>query len=204
MASFLIPPLKFRGVDANGLALSGGKLYTYIAGTSTPKATYVDFDKTPNTNPIFLDANGEADVRIETGYYKFVLKDANDVVQWTIDKIGLPSNSDAGVPTGGDAGQVLTKITDDDYEYDWVTPTVGRAGKVSLSAAVQQVIVTFSTALASTSYAIAQSFENVTDADPIFLQGYVSAKSTAGFTFKFNAPTDSANYVFHYTATVNA
>lgn len=204
MASFLIPPLKFRGVDQNGEALVGGKLYSYVAGTSTPKATYVDYDKTPNTNPIILDANGEADVRIEAGYYKFVLKDTDDVVQWTQDRIGLPSNSDAGVPTGGTTGQVLTKITDDDLNYDWATPTVGRAGKVALSSAVQQVVITFSSTIGSTNYAIAQSFENTTDADPIFMQGYVSAKSATGFTFKFIAPTDSANYVFHYTATVNA
>lgn len=204
MAAFLIPPLKYRGVDSNGDALNGGKLYTYTAGTSTPKATFSDYENTPNTNPVILDANGEADVWIESGYYKFVLKDANDVTIETQDRVGLPSNSDAGAPSGGSTGQVLTKTSSVDFDYAWVTPTVGRAGKSNLSAAVQQVAVVFSSALADTNYAIAPSFENTTDVDPIFLQGYVSAKSTTGFTFKFNAQTDSANYVFHYTATVNA
>jgi len=38
-------------------------VYTYQAGTSTPLATYTDqAGGTPNTNPIILDANGEAQI----------------------------------------------------------------------------------------------------------------------------------------------
>lgn len=70
-----------------GLPLVGGKLYTYIAGTTTPKLTYTDADGTnPNTNPIILDARGEATV-FWSGSYKVELRDALDNVIWTVDKV---------------------------------------------------------------------------------------------------------------------
>lgn len=87
----LAPLARQRFFDANGDPLAGGKLYTYEAGTTTPKATYTDRSgTTANTNPIILDANGECDIWIASGFYKFVLKDSSDVTQWTKDQIALP------------------------------------------------------------------------------------------------------------------
>lgn len=84
----LHPVLKSRFFDSNGDPLNGGKVYTYIAGTSTPLGTYTDSTGgTPNTNPVILDANGEADIWLGSGTYKFVLKDADDVTQWTVDNV---------------------------------------------------------------------------------------------------------------------
>jgi hypothetical protein len=87
---------KFRAFDANGDPLSGGKLYSYAAGTLTPLNTFTTFAGTiANTNPVILDANGEADVWTTPGLlYKFVLKDSADVIQWTVDN--YPSGSGAG------------------------------------------------------------------------------------------------------------
>ncbi len=84
-----IAPLgKYRALDANGAPLAGGKLYTYEAGTSTPKATYTSNTlSTANTNPVILDADGYANVWLDVGGYKFVLDDANDVNQFTVDGI---------------------------------------------------------------------------------------------------------------------
>ena len=79
----------FRAFDSNGAPLAGGKLYSFIAGTSTPKATYTDQGAgTPNANPTILDANGEAHVWLD-GNYKLRLDDAGDVTQdgWPIDNI---------------------------------------------------------------------------------------------------------------------
>lgn len=71
-----------------GAPLVGGKLYTYDIGTTTPKTTYSDAaGAVPNTNPVILDGAGQARVRLGTGGYKFVLKDATDVTQWTEDAI---------------------------------------------------------------------------------------------------------------------
>jgi hypothetical protein len=77
MTAILAPPLRFRGVDNNGLALVAGLLNSYIAGTSTPQATYVDSTQTTqNTNPIILDARGECDLWLDpTKVYKFTLTD---------------------------------------------------------------------------------------------------------------------------------
>lgn len=83
----LAPPPKFRAVGSDGLALVGGKLYSYTDGTSTPKATYTNFAlSAANTNPVILDARGEADVWLD-GSYKLVLTDSDDVTIWTVDSI---------------------------------------------------------------------------------------------------------------------
>jgi len=64
--------------DANGAPLTGGLIYTYLAGTSTPATTYTTRDGTTNnTNPIVLDAAGRtpAEVWLDGGVlYKFILK----------------------------------------------------------------------------------------------------------------------------------
>ena len=45
--------------DNSGVPLSGGKLYSYAAGTTTPVATYTSSNGlTAHSNPIVLDAAG--------------------------------------------------------------------------------------------------------------------------------------------------
>lgn len=90
---------KFRAFDSNGNPLSGGKLYSYAAGTTDPLDTFTTrFGNVPNENPVILDANGEADVWTSIGVlYKFVLKDAGLQTQWTVDN--FPSGSAAASTT---------------------------------------------------------------------------------------------------------
>ena len=85
----LIAPYAFwQSFDDNGAVLNGGKLYTYEAGTSTPKATFTDSTGgTPNANPIILDASGRANIWLDVGAYKFVLDDSADVNISTVDNI---------------------------------------------------------------------------------------------------------------------
>jgi len=75
----------------NGVVLSGGKLYTYAAGTTTPQTTYTSATGiTPNTNPIVLDAAGRVPEEIwltASLQYKFVLKTSADVQIWSKDNI---------------------------------------------------------------------------------------------------------------------
>lgn len=89
----LCPSPKFRAVGSDGLALVGGKLHSYAAGTSTPIETFTDFGLgTANTNPVILDARGEASVWLE-GNYKLVLTDEDDVQIWSVDNIRDLTNS---------------------------------------------------------------------------------------------------------------
>ena len=84
--------------DNSGNILSGGKLYTYAAGTTTPLTTYTSSSgSTPHTNPIILDAAG----RVPSGeiwllyssLYKFVVKTSADVLIATYDNIGGSFNA---------------------------------------------------------------------------------------------------------------
>ena len=89
MTTQLSPPPVFRAVDNSGNSLVGGLLYTYAAGTSTPQATYVDSTQTTqNTNPVVLNARGEANVWLSTSLiYKLILQDAAANQIWAIDNV---------------------------------------------------------------------------------------------------------------------
>jgi len=91
MAS-LTPTPKQQFFDANGNPLVAGKVYTYAGGTTTPIATYTDqAGGTANANPIILDSRGMANIWLQpTIAYKFVVKDENDVTQYTTDNILVP------------------------------------------------------------------------------------------------------------------
>jgi hypothetical protein len=97
----LTPTPKTAFVDAAGEPLVGGKLYTYIAGTTTLQTTYTDSTATTaNTNPIILDSRGEANVWLGGAIYKFVLKDADDALIWTVDNISAPTAAVSPVLSG--------------------------------------------------------------------------------------------------------
>jgi hypothetical protein len=99
---------KARFFDANGDPLSGGLLYSYAAGTSTPLSTYTTrAGSIANANPVVLNANGEADIWTTPGVdYKLELRNSSNVVQWTVDNVpsaadDTVSTSDASVDPGG-------------------------------------------------------------------------------------------------------
>jgi hypothetical protein len=84
--------------DNDGNVLSGGRIYTYAAGTSTPAATYTTgAGSIAHSNPIILDSAG----RVPTGEiwltdgisYKFVLNNSIGTLIGTYDNIsGINSN----------------------------------------------------------------------------------------------------------------
>jgi hypothetical protein len=97
----LTPSPKTAFVDAAGEPLVGGQLYTYIAGTTTLQATYTDSTAaTANTNPIILDSRGEANVWLGGAIYKFVLRDADGALIWTVDNISAPTAAVSPVLSG--------------------------------------------------------------------------------------------------------
>jgi hypothetical protein len=97
----LSPTAKMAFVDAAGEPLVGGKLYTYIAGTTTLQTTYTDSSGAQaNTNPIILDSRGEANVWLGGAIYKFKLADADDALIWTVDNISAPTSAVSPVLSG--------------------------------------------------------------------------------------------------------
>ena len=75
----------------DGTVLSGGKIYTYLAGTSTPIATYTtSAGSIAHTNPIILTSAGRVpggEIWLTTATYKFVLNTSTDVLIATYDNI---------------------------------------------------------------------------------------------------------------------
>ena len=89
MSATLTPTPVMQFLDSNGNPLSGGLLYTYAAGTSTPLATYTDYGgATPNANPVVLNSRGEASIWLSAALYKFILRDSTGALIWTADNIG--------------------------------------------------------------------------------------------------------------------
>lgn len=113
----LAPVAKLQFFDLNGDPLTGGKLYTYKAGTTTNKATYADATgdvSVLNTNPVILNSRGEPTAGsvflLTDENYKFVLKDSSDVTIWTVDNFGYAALTVQTITVSGDAtvGGVLT------------------------------------------------------------------------------------------------
>jgi hypothetical protein len=73
--AILSPYPFFQLLDGNGRPYAGGLVYTYEAGSSTPKVTYKDGTGDANTNPVILDSDGRADIWLDTGAYKMVFTD---------------------------------------------------------------------------------------------------------------------------------
>jgi hypothetical protein len=112
--------------DNNGNPLSGGKLFSYAAGTTTPAATYTSsLGVTAHTNPIVLDSGGRVpggEIWLTDGViYKFVLQTSTNVLIATYDNIvGINSNfvnytTEQEIQTAT-AGQTVFNLTTTQYQ----------------------------------------------------------------------------------------
>lgn len=86
--------------DANGTPESGGKIYFYVVGTTTPIITYSDTAlTTPNANPVVMDASGwVAPIYIssETAY-DYIVKSADEATTLKA-RTTVPSNVSGAQP----------------------------------------------------------------------------------------------------------
>ena len=74
--AILLPAPELQFCDADGKPYAGGTLATYVPGTTTPKATWLDPGETAlQTNPVILDAAGRC-IIYGDGDYRLILRDA--------------------------------------------------------------------------------------------------------------------------------
>lgn len=90
-----MPQIRAKFTNKLGIPLSGCKVYTYEPNSDIPKTTWLDTDKTvENTNPILLDAAGEADIFLD-GLYRVVVKDQFGFAVYDVEKTGGHAQWDA-------------------------------------------------------------------------------------------------------------
>jgi hypothetical protein len=84
----LLPIPRQCFTDANGNPLSGGLLYSYQAGTTTPLATYSDSSGLyQNQNPVQLDSSGCWSIWLAAARYKITLKNSSGNQLWSVDNV---------------------------------------------------------------------------------------------------------------------
>lgn len=115
---------RFRAILSDGTRAENALLYTYVPGTTDNKATFQDKDgAVAHTNPIVLDANGEAVIYWD-GEYDLRLEDKNTVLQWTFSGYG----SEETTTTLGNFNLIKDGIFETDADGDgapdeWVVNT---------------------------------------------------------------------------------
>lgn len=103
----LLPTGKQQFTNNVGVPLAGGKIYTFDAGTTTPKATYQDAaGAVENPNPIILNARGEALVFWD-GAYDVKVTDANGIVIYTVTNYSNRTDVSSIIYAGAQLGDIL-------------------------------------------------------------------------------------------------
>lgn len=106
--------------DANGKPLVGGKLFVYIAGTTTTAVTYSDFNRTENTSPVILNDLGTCMLIVPSAnLYKIVLYDRKGNLLLTRDNVSVSSEQQiiyttANKVESSDSTVEVTATTDPD------------------------------------------------------------------------------------------
>lgn len=193
-----LPPPKLQFFDAAGIPLYGGKVYTYLSGTTTPAPTYTDHtESTMLPNPIILDSRGEAAVWFSSVIaYTVVLKTATDGLIWTADYIGgLPSEVPTITPaqrfSGNDVTVAFTLAT---------TPSNLDATTVHINGVYQQKdtytllgdVITFNTAPLSGTNNIEVQAYNTVDAATVIVAASDATASAVAAAASASDASDSA------------
>jgi hypothetical protein len=118
MAVFLSPVggAASQFFNNDGTVLAGGKIYTYAAGTSTPKTTYTtSAGSIAHANPIVLDSAGRVpggEIWLTSGNYKFSVFTSASVLIGTYDNIPSQFNTDSSLVsyTPAGTGAVTTTV----------------------------------------------------------------------------------------------
>lgn len=120
--------------DANGKPLVGGKLFVYIAGTTTKAVTYSDFYKTENTNPVVLNDLGTCMLIVPSAnLYKIVLYDRKGNLLLTRDNVSVSSEQQIIYTTAN-------KVESSDSTVDVTATTDPDTGIITYDISIQKEI----------------------------------------------------------------
>ena len=83
---------RFAAFADTGAPLAGGLLYTMASGTTTPKVAFQDAELSiaHTTNPVVLNARGEASVWLGEGAYRLRLTTPDDRTLWDVSGVTGP------------------------------------------------------------------------------------------------------------------
>ena len=189
----LLPEGKQSFTSSDGTPLAGGRLYTYDAGTSTPRATYADAAQTtPNTNPVLLDARGEATI-FWTGSYKVILKDSTDALIWSVDGAST-------APDGGKASDLAADLAS-------TSPAAKNAGQIGFNPTLNYAAQTLGRSIADREwnprdYPWLAKFDGVTDDAAAITACLTAIYNAGGGTMRMPRGTAAISTIaFNWAAT---
>jgi hypothetical protein len=151
MPAILSPSAKQQFTTDGSTLAAGYQLFTYANSTNTPQATYSDrAGLIPNTNPIVLDARGEATIYLTPGIvYRYVLKTDQGVTVWTQDGVAADAGDASAVNftqsgTGAVPRTIQNKLAEDVSALDFFTEAernqVAAGTLADFSASIQKAI----------------------------------------------------------------
>jgi len=193
--------------DNNGVPLTGGKLFTYAGGTTTPQTSYTTIiGDVAHTNPIILDSAGRVpggEIWLTDQSYKFVLNDANNVLIATYDNIfAIPPVSALDAATTPLTGSEILSIVQSGGTVKVSVANLTAGRPISASAATITGAVTAGSATiagnvlvgATSTRSVGNSFQNTTSSQ-IFNE--LKATDLSAFTTVLNRDdSNSARIVF--------
>lgn len=137
--------------DNNGIILTGGKISTYTAGTTTPAVTYTSsLGVTPHTNPIILDSagrvpGGEIWLPIASAY-KFVVETSTNVLIGDYDNIGTVAAGSASIANfTGNGSQTVFTLPSAAYTENATNVYINGVYQQKNTYSVLGAVITFST-----------------------------------------------------------
>jgi len=145
--------------DNNGVILSGGLMYTYAAGTTTPQTTYNSSSgAAANTNPIVLDSAGRTTSEIwltSNLSYKFVLNTSLGITIGTYDDISSVQGSVVTDITALQADVTALQAADATFALKGANTDITSLASPALGAATAttQALGDSSTKVATTAFA---------------------------------------------------
>lgn len=130
MAALLSPNAKQQFFTNESEVAAGYRLYTYLANSTTPAETYSNrAGTTENTNPIILDARGEATIYLQPGVvYDYVLKTDEDALVWTREDVVAQVGDSAAVVFLRDAAGAVARTADQRFDEDVSVKDFGAVG----------------------------------------------------------------------------